>query len=269
MKCRKCGQETFLPFRCPYCGDLFCTEHRLPENHNCPRIDYARAQRQEEAVVRHGPNSYEYKVTYGTPRKTRGRVYFSSKELKHLTVAILLVMGVGVSYVLLAGELGGDLLLVGSVSAAVLTTSFFVHEIAHKVTAQRRGLWAEFRLTLWGSLLTAAFMVLPVFFKIISPGAVMISGPASSDDIGKISIAGPLTNIIFASVFLAVAFVPAPIYWVFVAGAFLNGYIALFNLIPIGFLDGFKILKWNKTVWATAFIASVALTAFSYLLVYY
>ena len=170
---------------------------------------------------------------------------------------------------LLAGELGGDLLLVGSVSAAVLTTSFFVHEIAHKVTAQRRGLWAEFRLTLWGSLLTAAFMVLPVFFKIISPGAVMISGPASSDDIGKISIAGPLTNIIFASVFLAVAFVPAPIYWVFVAGAFLNGYIALFNLIPIGFLDGFKILKWNKTVWATAFIASVALTAFSYLLVYY
>jgi Zn-dependent protease len=268
MKCRKCGQETFLPFRCPYCGDQFCTEHRLPENHSCPRMDLARAQRQEDAMLQ-GSISYEYKVTYGTPRKTRGRVYFSPKELKHLTVAILLVMGVGISYVLLAGELGGDLLLVGSVSAAVLTTSFFVHEIAHKVTAQRRGLWAEFRLTLWGSLLTAAFMILPVFFKIISPGAVMISGPASSDDIGKISIAGPLTNIIFASVFLAVAFVPTPIYWVFVAGAFLNGYIALFNLIPIGFLDGSKILKWNKTVWATAFIVSVALTAFSYLLIYY
>jgi Zn-dependent protease len=268
MKCRQCGQETFLPFRCPYCGDQFCSEHRLPENHNCPRMDLARAQKQEDAVAVQGPTSYEYKVTYGQPRRTTGRVYFSPKELKHLAVAVLLVIGVGVSYVLLAGDLGGDLVLVASASAAILTTSFFVHEIAHKVTAQKRGLWAEFRLTLWGSLLTAVFMVLPVFFKIISPGAVMISGQASMDDIGKISIAGPLTNIIFASVFLAVAFVPTPIYWVFMAGAFINSYIALFNLIPIGILDGYKIFNWNKPVWATAFAASIVLTAASYITIY-
>jgi Zn-dependent protease len=231
-------------------------------------MDFARAQRQEDAVLKR-PNSYEYKVTYGQPRRTRGRVYFSPKELKHLAVAVLLVIGVGLSFLLLAGDLGGDLVLVASASAAVLTTSFFVHEIAHKVTAQRRGLWAEFRLTLWGSLLTAVFMILPVFFKIISPGAVMISGPASMDDIGKISIAGPLTNIILSSVFIAAAFVPTSIYWVFVAGAFINGYIALFNLIPIGILDGFKIFNWNKSVWAVAFAASVVLTAFSYITIYW
>ena len=232
-------------------------------------MDLARAQRQEDAVVVQGPTSYEYKVTYGQPRRTKGRVYFSPKEVKHLTVAVLLVIGVGVSYVLLADSLGGDLLLVASAAAVVLTTSFFVHEFAHKVTAQKRGLWAEFRLTLWGSLLTAIFMVLPVFFKIISPGAVMISGPASMDDIGKISIAGPLTNIILSSAFIAVAFVPSnPISWVFVAGAFINGYIALFNLIPVGILDGYKIFNWNKTVWAVAFAVSVALTAASYIIIY-
>jgi Zn-dependent protease len=231
-------------------------------------MDLARAQRQENAELQR-PTSYEYKVTYGMPRRTRGRVYFSPKELKHLAVAVLLVIGVGVSYILLADNLGGDLILVASASAAVLTTSFFVHEMAHKITAQRRGLWAEFRLTLWGSLLTAVFMFLPVFFKIISPGAVMISGPASMDDIGKISIAGPLTNIFFAGVFIGVAFVPTPISWVFVAGAFINGYIALFNLIPIGILDGHKILSWNRTVWGVAFAASVALTTASYAIIYY
>jgi len=231
-------------------------------------MELARAQRQEDTMVVQVPTSYEYKVTYGQPRRTTGHVYFSPKELKHLAVAVLLVIGVGVSYVLLADGFGGDLILVASASAAVLTASFFVHEMAHKITAQKRGLWAEFRLTLWGSLLTAVFMILPVFFKIISPGAVMISGPASNNDIGKISIAGPITNIIFASVFLAAAFVPTPIYWVFVAGAFINGYIAVFNLIPIGILDGYKIFNWNKTVWAVTFALSVVLTAASYIIIY-
>ena len=211
-----------------------------------------------------GPNSYAYKITYGTPRRTKGRVYFSPKELKHLAAAVLLVMGVGLSYAFLSV---GDWLLIASVSAVILTTSFFVHEIAHKVTAQRRGLWAEFRLTLWGSLLTAIFMVLPVAFKLISPGAVMISGSASIHEMGKISIAGPITNIVLSSVLLAAAFVPAnPISWVFVVGALINGYIALFNLIPIGILDGVKIFNWNKTIWASAFTASAALTAISYIL---
>lgn len=229
-------------------------------------MDIARAQRQEDAVVLQGPNSYEYRVTYGAPRRTRGRVYFSPKELKHLAVAVLLVIGVGVSYIFFTGSLGGDLVLVASVSAAIFTASFVVHEIAHKVTAQRRGLWAEFRLTLWGSVLTAVFMVLPVAFKVISPGAVMVSGPASMDEIGKISIAGPTTNIILSTALVSAAFAPTPISWIFVLGALFNGYIAVFNLIPIGILDGFKIFNWNKSVWALAFVASAALTAISYIL---
>jgi Zn-dependent protease len=269
MKCRKCGVETFLPFRCPYCRDQFCSEHRLPENHDCPRIELAHAQRQQDTMIVQSPTSYEYRVTYQAPRQTKGRVYFSPKELKHLAVAVLLVIGVGVSYVLLADGLGADLFLVASVSAAILTSSFFIHELSHKVTAQKRGLWAEFRLTLWGSLLTAIFMVLPVFFKIISPGAVVISGPASIDDIGKISIAGPLTNIILSSLFFGVAFVPNnPIYWIFIAGALINGYIAVFNLIPIGILDGYKIFSWNKSIWAVAFVTSAVLTAGSYAAIY-
>ncbi len=35
-RCQVCGKKVTLPFRCSYCGGLFCEEHRLPENHNCP-----------------------------------------------------------------------------------------------------------------------------------------------------------------------------------------------------------------------------------------
>jgi len=33
--CQVCGQNEALPFSCRNCGGVFCSLHRLPENHNC------------------------------------------------------------------------------------------------------------------------------------------------------------------------------------------------------------------------------------------
>ena len=34
--CEACGNEIpYLPFKCKYCGGVFCKKHRLPENHDC------------------------------------------------------------------------------------------------------------------------------------------------------------------------------------------------------------------------------------------
>lgn len=36
VNCIYCNKETgYLPFKCNYCGNQFCKEHRLPENHDC------------------------------------------------------------------------------------------------------------------------------------------------------------------------------------------------------------------------------------------
>lgn len=268
MKCQKCGQETFLPFQCPYCDGQFCATHRLPENHACPKMGLARAPKQEAPVVVQTPSSYEHTVTFGQPRRVKGRIYFSPKELEHLVIAVLLVIGIGLSYAFYLGALElEDWPVVFAALSVIIVASFFTHEIAHKVTAQRRGLWAEFRLTVWGAILTAISILFP--FKIISPGAVMIAGPARMDDIGKISIAGPITNIVLSSVLLGPVFVPNPYSLVFVIGAFFNAYVAVFNLIPFGILDGYKIFSWDKKVWALAFAVSAVLTAISGFFVYY
>jgi Zn-dependent protease len=224
-------------------------------------MELARAQRHEEALVPKGDNEYEYKVTYGAPRRAKGRIFFSPKEIKHLAFGTLLVIGISLSFGFGALE-QADWAVILFALAAIITISFFTHEIAHKFTAQRRGLWAEFRLTVWGAILTFISILLP--FKIISPGAVMISGPASMDEIGKISIAGPSTNLVLSTTFLgALPFVPVAYSWIVAVGAFFNAYIALFNLIPLGILDGFKIFHWSKAVWALAFAVSVALTIVS------
>jgi len=177
-------------------------------------------------------------------------------------MAALLVMAVGLSATMFE-QMDRNYIDV-ALFTMILTASFLIHEIAHKITAQRRGLWAEFRMTLIGALLTL-ISIMPILFKIISPGAVMISGFTDKKGIGKISIAGPLTNIILSAIFFMLAFFfPQSI--IFAFGAAFNAWIALFNLIPFGILDGFKVFVWNKIIWALAFTVSLALSLVSYTL---
>ena len=268
MKCQKCEKNVFLPFRCPYCGGYFCSEHRLPENHDCPRMELARAPKKEmKTIVVQKQKPYEYTVSY-SPRFQAKKFRFSQKELKHLTVGALLVMGVGLSFipqfpdplVLMTPEILLSL-------AITFTFSFFIHEIAHKLSAQRYGLWAEFRLTLFGALLTLLSMIPFPFFKIISPGAVMIAGPITKKQVGKTALAGPLTNITISTICTAIFAIGAPSTIAVIAGfsALINAFIAIFNLIPFGILDGFKVFRWNKPVWALAFTASLILTIACYI----
>ncbi|EMA71663.1 rhomboid family intramembrane serine protease [Halorubrum distributum] len=36
--CDVCGEYENLPYQCKRCGQTFCAEHRLPENHDCPGL---------------------------------------------------------------------------------------------------------------------------------------------------------------------------------------------------------------------------------------
>jgi len=266
MRCEACGQEIFMAFQCSYCGGHFCAAHRLPENHNCPKLDVARAQRQQEANARARPVTYEHRVTFGLPQRAKGRVYFSPQEIKHLAIAVLLVIAVGVLSFIYGSIFPSSISLPVSIAVftAILTVSFFIHEIAHKVAAERKGILAEFRLTLWGSIMTLIFAFLPI--KLISPGAVMIAGSADKRDMGRISLAGPMTNIVLSMGFLGAAFVPNPFSVFFLFGGFFNAYLAAFNLIPYGVFDGLKIFHWNKAIWGLVFATSAALTVIGYIL---
>lgn len=253
MKCQFCGKEEVLPFKCQFCQGLFCAEHRLPENHSCSEIERAKAPREEAST-------FEYKVTYTPTRRLTG-FRFSPTEIRHLAISALLVSGVGLSM------LGTNLVGIDPVLVAALvvsfTSAFLLHEIAHKIVAQHYGLWAEFRLTLLGAIITLFSIVSP-WFKIISPGAVMIAGSADKATVGKTSIAGPLTNIIFCAVSFALTSITptrTPIFYVALLTAFFNSFIAVLNLIPVGILDGWKVFEWNKVVWAVAFASSAALAA--------
>jgi Zn-dependent protease len=273
MNCQVCSQETILPFICPYCGGQFCAPHRLPENHACSKINVARTQRQEQVMTTQNHSSFNYSYVFGQDSCRRQYpIHFSEKELKHLAVAALLVIGIGFSIGLYGNLFGGFLFEwtwdMMAIFAVVMTASFLTHEIAHKVVAQKRGLWAEFRLTTWGALITFASIFLP--FRFIAPGAMMIGGSLQkNDDIVKISLAGPITNIFYGSIFFGFAIVLVPSFYgyslLMFFAAYINAFMAVFNLIPFGVLDGYKIFSFNKTLWALVFVPSLILAIVTFL----
>ena len=149
--------------------------------------------------------------------------------------------------------------------AFILTASILTHEIAHKIIAQKAGMWAEFRLTTWGAVLTLISVFLP--FKMIAPGAMMIAGtPPTAKRLVKNIHSRVITNMIYAVVFLGLgfAFISSPYAAVLLFAAYINAFMAIFNLLPFGILDGYKVFSLNKWVWVAAFIPSIVLTIFTY-----
>ncbi len=257
MKCERCGVEVDLPFKCNYCKHLYCPDHRLPENHECSETWRVKAIRSARAAAAPMQLASETRSLLLAPRTIGLR--FSKTEKQHLIVGTAMVTAAGVSFLV-----GNPLSMLGlAIAAVIFSMGFILHELAHKYVAQGYGLWAEFRLNMTGVILTALSIVSPI--KIIVPGAVMISGFADNERMGRTALAGPLVNVIITVGLLALlpAMGQTTIYLAVLYGAAINAFLALFNLIPFAVFDGRKIYSWNRRYWAALFMVSLALTIYT------
>jgi len=163
-------------------------------------------------------------------------------------------------------------------SALGVGTGFLLHELAHKFMAQRYGYWAEYRANRSGLLVIIAMSFMG--FLLAAPGAVMIqkvnnpyhlAAYSFGEDQMKarkeqfwISLAGPMTNIILAVLFLVLLESGIMESRVLVNAAyfafFINLYLAAFNLIPFGPLDGRKIFEANRLAWAIVAVPAILAT---------
>lgn len=42
--CALCEKQVTMPFKCKFCGGLYCDEHRLPESHRCTGLGKLRRE---------------------------------------------------------------------------------------------------------------------------------------------------------------------------------------------------------------------------------
>ncbi len=154
----------------------------------------------------------------------------------------------------------------GLVSGIVI--GFVVHEAAHRNVARRAGMYSEFVASPIGVLITAASAVSPI--KILAPGYVQVWGYRFNPTGAIRSVeAGPLSNIVLSTVFTAASLLalqeahPRLHSWLLDAGG-VNAWLALFNLIPVPPLDGYKLFNSTRRRWALLILASTII----YLLYY-
>ena len=178
------------------------------------------------------------------------------KELRDLVISALvlaLAFGIALSGGFRAFQQPSILVLVIGMAFVAVSVGFIFHELGHRLIARRFGYFAEYAMWPMGLMVALGFSLFGFVFA--APGAVMIYPKATAwgtttlnrEKVGLISLAGPATNIGLAIIFQVLDFVEPVL--LFTLGARINTWLALFNLIPFGPLDGAKILKWNKGIW--------------------
>jgi Zn-dependent protease len=188
---------------------------------------------------------------------------FSKVEIFHLLVSIF-ILTIAFSFALSKNNLFigftsgfrlDELTLYIPLSFLGITTAFFFHELSHKFMAQKHGLWSEYRMFPQGLFLALLLGILTPFV-FAAPGAVMFQGGAKTQETGQIAASGPLANIIIAFVAFILYF--SVFYESQIVGfvCLINSFMATFNLLPLGPLDGIKIIKWNATIWSIMLISS-------------
>jgi Zn-dependent protease len=177
-----------------------------------------------------------------------------------LSVAFLVFLPFGRS-ALFSGDVVVAAVVLG-MCALTAGVAFLLHELAHKVVAQRFGQLAEFRADY--QMLGLAILSAMVGFLFAAPGAVHHRGRITPKENGLIALAGPVTNLVLTAMFFAM-FLVAPgdglLTTVASLGVWINAFLAGFNMIPFGPLDGVTVKDWNLGVFAVAFLVMGGLAA--------
>jgi Zn-dependent protease len=200
-----------------------------------------------------------YSFNMEPPQKIR----FSRKELQDLLIATLVI---SVAFAIALSSYAGITSIDWAafplsllISILAIGSGFILHEMGHKALAIRYGAWAEFRAW-WMGLLMALMMALLVGVVFAAPGAVYIAGNITEEQNGKISAMGPLVNLTFAVIFFPLVFLTTGVFTTICFYIYyINAFLGVFNLIPLGPLDGAKVLRWNVAIFIALFGAAIAL----------
>jgi len=98
VKCENCGKEVFLPYKCNYCGGLFCEDCRLPSHHNCKGINVWKGREPPSKAPKKAPIKVKTSKFSSRKREEKYRPYKPPRNYGKIIVpsivAISLILGI-------------------------------------------------------------------------------------------------------------------------------------------------------------------------------
>lgn len=205
-----------------------------------------------------------------------GGIRFSPRELGDLAIAWV-ALGIAFSVFIMAvigrsvfpdpvGAIATPLFVeIFITSMLTAGIGFLLHELAHKIVAVRFGQIAAFKADF--GMLALAIGAAFAGFLFAAPGAVYHRGRITPRENGLVSIAGPVTNLGLVAVFLGLVPFGGIVGDVGALGVTINAFLAAFNMLPFGPLDGKKVLSWSRIAFAVVFTLSGLTAIASFLFV--
>ncbi|HEY1014275.1 MAG TPA: hypothetical protein VGE07_16295 [Herpetosiphonaceae bacterium] len=126
-----------------------------------------------------------------------------------------------------------------------------LHELAHRAVARRFGAQAHFMAN--DLMLIVSILMAFTGMLFAAPGAVWHSGYVTKRQVGLIAAAGPATNMALAVLSLLLMLVFRTAQWrlpfnIAAYSYLINALLGLFNMLPLGPIDGAKILDWDPKI---------------------
>lgn len=205
-----------------------------------------------------------------------GGIRFSPRELGDLVIAWV-ALGIAFSVFIMAvigrsvfpdpvGAIATRLFIeIFITSMLTAGIGFLLHELAHKIVAVRFGQIAAFKADF--GMLALAIGAAFAGFLFAAPGAVYHRGRITPRENGLVSIAGPVTNLGLVGVFLGLVPFGGIIGDIGALGVTINAFLAAFNMLPFGPLDGKKVLSWSRIAFVVVFVISGLTAIASFLFV--
>lgn len=192
----------------------------------------------------------------------------TKNERKDLLIAwIVISAGFGFVFARNANSIESGVVYIFA-SFLTVGVGFIFHEMAHKFTAIHYGFWAEFKKD--NTMLALSFiMAITLGIIFAAPGAAYIYATyISREQNGKISAAGPFTNLMLCipfAILLAIGFFITNdiLKLIGFMGVQVNAMLAAFNMIPFSILDGKKVYDWSKPTWLVLASLAVAILIMS------
>ncbi len=94
-QCSYCGESEQMPFRCKFCKGVFCSSHRLPENHECVGLERFKKERlkdPEKWVYEPFQERHVEKTVRRGPKKPLLYGNLNQRQILYLVLVLILLL---------------------------------------------------------------------------------------------------------------------------------------------------------------------------------